>query len=132
MLTMHWGEVWTNVVADPVVYPLPQSLCRHGDLSISDDPDWEDHLIDNHGRETPLGVAIRQAWELISPDGREQVLFCWAARQGYREDRIEFAHPMPILDTAFDTIDCDPTGNLQYLQALALTLISQSPETFAT
>lgn len=124
-----WWIIWNHI--DPAAYPLPLSLCQHGDLSINDNPDWEDHLIDNQ-RETQLGVVVRQAWKLISPVNRELMLFCRAARQAYRENRNGFAHPKPTLNTTLDMIDCDLTGNLQHLQVRALTLISVSPETFAT
>lgn len=130
LLTEWW--IIQNLV-DPVAYPLPQSLRRHGDPPTSnDDEDWEDRFIDSHGQETPLGVAVRRAWEIISPADRELMLFCWMARQDYQEDRLDFAHPKPALDTALEMVEHDLSGDLQYLQVLALTLMLQSPDSFTT
>jgi hypothetical protein len=56
LLTEWW--IIQNLI-NHVACPLPQSLRRHGDPPTSnDDEDWEDHFIDNHGQETPLGVAV--------------------------------------------------------------------------
>lgn len=125
LLTEWW--ITQNLI-DPVAYPLPQSLRQHGPPTSNDDEDWEDRFIENHGQETPLGVAVRRAWEIISPVDRELMLFCWVARQDYQEDRLDFAHPKPALNTAFEMVEHDLSGNLQ---VLALTLILQSPDNFA-
>jgi hypothetical protein len=122
-----WWILWNHT--NPTAYPLPQGLLLNEPLSVSDDPDWSDQLITTHGSETRLGVAVRQAWEHIEPVDRELMLFCWAARQNHREDRLCLAHPKPTLTNALDILDYDLVGDL-VLRVRAAALISTSPYYF--
>jgi len=88
-----WWVLWNHI--DPTSYALPQGLLLNEPLSVSDDPDWSDQLITSHGYEMALGVAVRRAWEHITPVDRELMLFCWAARQNDRQDRNRLAHLKP-------------------------------------
>jgi hypothetical protein len=97
---------------DPTSYPLPQGLQLHPILSVSDDPDWSDQLINDHGHETLLGAAVRQAWEYVTPVDREMMMLCWAGgRRNYYgwDDRV--LGPKLIIGSVFDMIDRDLIGD---------------------
>ncbi|KIM87075.1 hypothetical protein PILCRDRAFT_815536 [Piloderma croceum F 1598] len=95
---------------DPTSYPLPQGLQHCPILSVGDDPDWCDQLISAHGDETPLGAAVRQAWEHITAVDRELMLLCWAGgRRNYYDEHV--LGPKPIFGSAFDMIDRDLIGD---------------------
>jgi len=117
-----WWIIWNHI--NPTSYPLPSSLCQHGKLSISDYPEWKDHLIRN-GQETQLGAAVRQAWDFITPVDRELMLFCWAIKQEYHTERTGIGHPELTLMNAFIMVDCDLTEDLQWLHDRALVLMAQ-------
>ena len=85
----------------------------------------EAHFINYYGQETHYRVAIQSAWGLISKVNQDLMLFSWAARQDYQCERLDFAHLKPMLDLAFDMIECD-LKHFPQLQYCALSLILQS------
>jgi len=78
-----WWVLWNHL--DPNAYPLPDSLRRCGDPP-EETFFMEAHFINYYRQETRYGVAIRNAWGLISEVDRDLMLFSWAARQDYRRE----------------------------------------------